>query len=68
MKKYTDDSHPDYPLIVSVMADLDALAKGFNEAERDRETSHKIMQIMTTVQGAEEVTNYSNDNNNKELD
>jgi len=55
LKKYTDPTHPDYPLIVSVMKELDDLAKSFNEAERDRETNKKVLQIMNTVLGAEAV-------------
>jgi hypothetical protein len=55
LRKYTDQDHPDYPLINNAMQNLDELAKQFNEVQRDKETQRKVSEIFNNVHGVEDM-------------
>ncbi len=55
LRKYTQESHPDYKFIASAIGELERVTKVFNEVQREKESTEKITELQTSVLGVTEV-------------
>ena len=54
--KFTEPSHPDYPLLEEALAKVQKIAKDINETKREDENMRKIVAIQRSIEGNFKVT------------